>query len=66
MLLSRRLSHGAMPLPTHAGDVAAEATWPWRDVTAESCCVTGVGIYDQSHDMQLDSGCAYIISMYNG
>jgi hypothetical protein len=47
-------------------DVAAEATRPWRDISTKSCYATGVGIYDQSHDMRLESGCTYIISMYNG
>jgi hypothetical protein len=27
-----------MYLLSHAGDGAAEATWPWHDVIAESCC----------------------------
>jgi hypothetical protein len=35
MLLPRRLGRGAMSLQSHAGDVAAEATRPWRDVDAE-------------------------------
>jgi hypothetical protein len=66
MLLPRRLGHGAMSLLSHAGDVAAEATWPWRDVDAESCCATDVRIYDWSHDVRPESGCTCIISMYNG
>jgi hypothetical protein len=36
MALSRWLGHGSMSVSTHAGDGAAEATWPWRDVVAES------------------------------
>jgi hypothetical protein len=24
-------------LPSHAGDDAVKATWPWRDVDVESC-----------------------------
>jgi hypothetical protein len=55
-----------MSLLSHAGDVAAEATWPWRDVDAESCCATDVRIYDWSHDVRPESGCTCIISMYNG
>jgi hypothetical protein len=55
-----------MSLPSHVGDVAVEATWPWHDVAAESCYATGVGIYDRSHDVQPESGCTCIISMYNG
>jgi hypothetical protein len=51
MALSRRLGRGTMLLPSHVGDVAADATWSWRDVTAESCCATEVGIYDRSHDV---------------
>jgi hypothetical protein len=47
-------------------DVGAEATWPSRDVSAESCYAIGVGIYDQSRDVQPGLGCTYIISMYNG
>jgi hypothetical protein len=38
MALPMRLSHGMMYLLSHAGDGAAEATWPWHDVIAESCC----------------------------
>jgi hypothetical protein len=66
MSLSRRLGRGAMLLPSHAGDVAAKTTWPWRDVFAESCYVIGVEIYDRSRDVRLESGCTCIISMYNG
>jgi hypothetical protein len=40
-----------MSLLSHAGDVVAEAPWPWRDVAAKSCCVTRVEIYDQSRDV---------------
>jgi hypothetical protein len=28
---------GVMPLSSHAGDGAVEATWPWCDVGVESC-----------------------------
>jgi hypothetical protein len=37
MSLLRQLGCGVMLLPSHAGDVAAEATWPWSDVDVESC-----------------------------
>jgi hypothetical protein len=29
--------HGVMSLSSHVGGGAAEATWPWHDVVAESC-----------------------------
>jgi hypothetical protein len=35
MALSRRLGHGAMSVPSHAGDHSAEATWLWRNVGAD-------------------------------
>jgi hypothetical protein len=38
---------------SHASNVATVATWPWRDVAAESCCVTGVRIYNWSRDVRL-------------
>jgi hypothetical protein len=37
IVLSRRLGHGAMSMPSHCGNDAAKATWPRRDVNAESC-----------------------------
>jgi hypothetical protein len=37
MVLPRRLGHGMMSLPSHAGNGAAKATWPWRNVSTESC-----------------------------
>jgi hypothetical protein len=37
MALPRRLGNGVMLLPSHAGDGATEATWPWRDIIAEPC-----------------------------
>jgi hypothetical protein len=66
MSLLRRLGRGVMSLPSHAGDVAAVATWPWHDVVVESCCATKVRIYDRYHDVRPELGCTYIISMYNG
>jgi hypothetical protein len=66
MSLLRQLGRDAMSLPSHADDVAAEASWPWHDVSAESCCATEVEIYDQSRDVRPQSGCTSIISMYNG
>jgi hypothetical protein len=27
----------AIMLPSHVGDIVAEANWPWRDVDDESC-----------------------------
>jgi hypothetical protein len=47
-------------------DIVAEATWPWRKVAAESCCMTGVRIYDRSGDVRLALGCTCIIGLYNG
>jgi hypothetical protein len=35
--LSRQNGRDVMSAPSHAGDDAAEATWPWRDVSAEPC-----------------------------
>jgi hypothetical protein len=66
ILLPRQLGYGVMSLPSHTGDVAAEVTWLWHVVSTESCCMTGVGIYDRSHDVRPESGYTYIISMYNG
>jgi hypothetical protein len=37
MSLLRQLGRGVMLLLSHAGDVAAEATWSWNDVDVESC-----------------------------
>jgi hypothetical protein len=37
MALPRRLGHGVMSLPSHAGDDPAEAFKPWCDVGAMSC-----------------------------
>jgi hypothetical protein len=37
MTLPRQLGRGAMSLPSHAGDDVAEATWPRRVVSTESC-----------------------------
>jgi hypothetical protein len=51
MSLLRQLGHAVMSLSSHAGDVVAEATWPWCDVAVESCCVAGVEIYDQGRDV---------------
>jgi hypothetical protein len=34
--LPRQLGHGAMSMPSHAGDGAAEMTWPRRDVDAHA------------------------------
>jgi hypothetical protein len=33
-------------------DVTVVVTWKWCDVSTESCYTTGVGIYDQSRDVQ--------------
>jgi hypothetical protein len=57
MSLPRQLGYDAISLSSHADDVAAEVTWPWRDVAAESCCATRVGIYVWSRDVQSESGC---------
>jgi hypothetical protein len=65
MSLLRRLGRGAILLPSHAGDVAAEVTCSQCDVSTESCCMTGVRIYDRSYDVRSKSGCTNIISMYN-
>jgi hypothetical protein len=35
--LPGRLGHGAMLMPSHAGDGAVGVTWPQRDVDAKSC-----------------------------
>jgi hypothetical protein len=35
--LPRRLGRNVMSMLSHAADGAAKVTWPWRDVTAESC-----------------------------
>jgi hypothetical protein len=35
MVLSRRLGHGMMYMPSRAGDGAANATWLWHDVTVD-------------------------------
>jgi hypothetical protein len=37
MALPRQLGRGTMSVPSHAGDQAAEATWPRRDVDVKSC-----------------------------
>jgi hypothetical protein len=37
MSLPRQLGCGVILLPSHASDVAAEATWSWSDVDVESC-----------------------------
>jgi hypothetical protein len=55
MSLPRQLGYDAISLSSHADDVAAEVTWPWRDVAAESCCATRVGIYVWSRDVQSES-----------
>jgi hypothetical protein len=47
-------------------DVATVMIWSWCDVTVKPCCATGVRIYDRSYDVRPESGCTYIISMYNG
>jgi hypothetical protein len=65
MSLLRRLGRDAMALPSHAGVVAADVTWPWHNVSVESCCAIGVRIYDRSHDVRPKPGCTYIISIYN-
>jgi hypothetical protein len=37
MTLLGRLGRDAMLTPSHAGDGAVGATWPWHDVDTESC-----------------------------
>jgi hypothetical protein len=32
-----RLGRDAILMPSHVGDGAADAIWPWSDVNAESC-----------------------------
>jgi hypothetical protein len=64
--MSMRLGCGTMSLPSHSSDDAAETTWSWCDVSNESCCATGVGIFDRSCDVRPELGYTYIISIYNG
>jgi hypothetical protein len=40
-----------MLLPSNVSEVAAEATWSWRDVSVELCYAIGVGIYYRSRDV---------------
>jgi hypothetical protein len=37
MVLPRQLGRDTMLVSSHAGDDAVEVTWPWRDVSTESC-----------------------------